>query len=611
MELLEMIVTDADGKTDKVITTNEGKQEKQSLNGQMACIQDSDGRPDMYRFYAMQIQNPYDADMNTAPKASIITMVIPLGGNMTGLYRFPHIGDKVLVGSSNGNLYMMGYLPNSDTPFNKEKKEASDAAGKEDTTVIDQDAQVFRYRKTGTNTRNGQSDEPYSEIGFYSETTEWLDKKSTSKPEPHTEKETGLPIVDKIKISSTGDIEQKAQNYNEFTAERIGIFAGYNDDISNLKKNQKEQLKNQPQSPASLSPLPQDSASEDPAFFRGDIQVRAKQRIVLKAEKGIEIVVGRSLIKIDDTGISLVSRKTSGSSVNAWDSAITLASRDGLSMFGQKVNISSALKFSITESFGGDISSMGGIMRINAHDLKMTSICKAAYVVKGTTASASFATNIASMSMGIDQNRGKSDLSSLSYSIPSYFSLGAGVVGTLIGVNWKYASSSVDAEDAAGSMLVITDLIMTIMGLVTMVLEKVFIPQPNQDNGGRDGLTFATTVAEYGLVLQMFIRLNLACLAWMNKAVYMMNHRCAIYESCQVAKRYSVRTAHGKSPLAGGDTMFITDLWRGFTGQAKWKIVLESIAALALVGGIGVGAAFGYLNKSDVDAETRKELELL
>ena len=97
----------------------------------------------------------------------------------------------------------------------------------------------------------------------------------------------------------------------------------------------------------------------------------------------------------------------------------------------------------------------------------------------------------------------------------------------------------------------------------------------------------------------------------MNKAVYMMNHRGAIYESCQVAKRYSVRTAHGKSPLAGGDTMFITDLWRGFTGQAKWKIVLESIAALALVGGIGVGAAFGYLNKSDVDAETRKELELL
>ena len=99
MELLEMIVTDADGKTDKVITTNEGQQEKQSVNGQMACIQDSDGRPDMYRFYAMQIQNPYDADMNTAPKASIITMVIPLGGNMTGLYRFPHIGDKVLVGS--------------------------------------------------------------------------------------------------------------------------------------------------------------------------------------------------------------------------------------------------------------------------------------------------------------------------------------------------------------------------------------------------------------------------------------------------------------------------------------------------------------------------------
>lgn len=611
MELLEMIVTDADGKTEKEITASTGNRERQDLTGRMACILDSAGQPDMYRFYAMQIQNPYDADMSTAPKASIITMVIPLGGNMTGLYRFPHIGDKVLVGSSSGNLYMMGYLPNSDTPFNKEKENASGSGKKEDTAVIDQEAQVFRYRKTGTNARNGQSEEPYSEIGFYSETTEWLEKKDPSKPAPHMEKETGLPIVDKIKISSTGDIEQKAQNYNEFTAERIGLFAGYNDDIPNRKKNQKEQLKNKPQETASLSPLPQDSAAEDPAFFRGDIQVRAKQRIVLKAEKGIEIVVGRSLIKIDDTGISLVSRKTSGSAVNAWDSAITLASRDGLSMFGQKVNISSALKFSITESFGGDISSMGGIMRVNARDLKMTSVCKAAYVVKGTTASASFATNIASMSMGIDQNRGKSDLASLNYSIPSYFSLGAGVVGTLIGVNWKYASSSVDAEDAAGSMLITTDLIMTIMGLVTMVLEKVFIPQPNQDNGGRDGLTFATTVAEYGLVLQMFIRLNLACQAWMNKAVYMMNYRGAIYESCQVAKRYSVRETAGKSPIAGADTMFITDLWRGFTGQSKWKIVLESIAALALVGGLATGGAFGYLNKSDVDAETRKELELL
>ncbi len=500
----------------------------------------------------------------------------------------------------------MGYLPSKEAPFSEKTGDEESAA------PFDKQGQVLRYKKTGMNTENASTDKAYSEIGFYSETTEWKEKEG--KENKKIDSETNLPLVDKIKISSTGDIETKAQNYSEVSAKRIALFAGYNDDIDNRKTAQYKALKNKGKPGRDAFPtLPLDFSTEDSAFFKGDIQMRAKQRIVLKAGKSIEIIAGRSIIRMDDTGISLISRKTSGAVVNPWDSAITVSSRSGLSMFGTQVNVSSAYGFSLSEMFGGSIASLGGVMRLYGSDVKLSTLTKVQYVVKGVTASASFATNIASMSMGTAQNAGTNEFASLNASVPDYVALGAGIAGTIVGVNWKLAASPADGDDVAGDMCVMTNLFLTILNVVTMVLDMAFIPEPNQEKGGRDGLTLAVSVAEYGIVLQMFIRLNVACLSLVNKAVFQLDYRGTIYEAAQNKKEYAVTQTNAKSPLAGtslGD-MLIVDAWKAFKGQDTWKIVLEGLAAPVVIAGVSVGSAFGVPNKFNVDDATRKELENL
>ena len=588
MNLQEMIVTDAEGK----IETAEGK----DLTG--SCIQGED----IYSFYAIKQKNDPKSKPTPEKMAAKVKIMMPLGGELNGLYRFPRVGEKVVVAVEGTSHYLMGYLPSEETPF------ADKVDGKESTEPFDKQGQVLRYKKTGDNVENKNTDKGYSEIGFYSETTEWKEK--DGKNNAVTDSKTGLPLVDKVKISSTGDIETKAQNYNEVSAKRIALFAGYNDEIDSRKANQYDALKNKEKVGRDAFPvLPLDFSTEDSSFFQGDIQMRAKQRIVLKAGKGIEIVAGRSIIRIDDSGISLISRKTSGAVVNPWDSAITVSSRGGLSMFGTRMNLSSAYGFSLTEMFGGSITSLGGVMRLGARNLKLSTLNKVAYVVKGVTASASFAANTASMSMGIAQNAGANEFSSLVANLPNYAALGAGGIGTFVGVNWKLASSDADSTDTASNMCIMTNLFLTILSFVTLVLDTAFIPNPDKNNGGRDGLTLAVAVVEYGIVLQMFIRLNLACLSWSNKSVFLLDHRGTIYESSYVKKEYAVRKTAAKSPLAGFDGTLITDLWNGFKGQAWWKIVLESLGAAVLIGGAAAGSVFGVSNKFNVDAAARKELE--
>ena len=83
MILQEMIVTDAEGK----IKTATGK----ILTGQ--CIQSED----MYSFYAIKQVN--DPAITPAPEQmpAKVRLTMPTGGELNGLYRFPRVGEKVLI----------------------------------------------------------------------------------------------------------------------------------------------------------------------------------------------------------------------------------------------------------------------------------------------------------------------------------------------------------------------------------------------------------------------------------------------------------------------------------------------------------------------------------
>lgn len=578
MTLQEMIVSDSKGETEK-------------SKGQ--CIREKD----IFSFYAVKQKN----NSGTETEVVIVRIMMPLGGELNGLYRFPRVGEKVVVAVEGTAHYLMGYLPGAETPFSETRDDKT-----ENTDPFDKQGQVLRYKKTGEN----DSNRPYSEIGFYSETTEWKEKEGAANTK--VDDASGLPVVDKVKIVSTGDVETSAQNYNEVSAKRIGLYAGYNDDISDRKIKQTENLKNNASSfdVKAFPVLPQDHKDQDPAFFQGDIQMRAKKRIVLKAEDTIEIVAGNSMIRLDSTGISLVSRKSSISAVNAWDSSITLSAREGVSIFGEKVSMDAALRFSISESFGSSISGLGGVMRIVAHDLMSKTLCKASYVLKGVSASVSFATNIASMGMGMDQDYNDTEKCALSNQMPSYFSLGAGVAGTAIAANWRLNTIEQADYDTAGNMMIMTDIMITILGLVTTVLDSLFLSETDQKKGGRSGLAMAAMVAEYGFILQMFIRLNVRNLTWFNTASYLMDFKGDIHELAAHHHQHTETTVTTKSALAGQGNLF-KNVWNTFSGQRNRAIASEILGALALAVGAGTGAFFGYRHVSSVNEGVRKELEAL
>ncbi|HAW34406.1 MAG TPA: hypothetical protein DCX19_07300 [Alphaproteobacteria bacterium] len=597
MNLREMIVTDANGKT--------GEKTENDIAGSICPVLTADRKEDMFHFYAVLQKNPVALSPVPQEKLpAVVTVVRPLGGATEGAARFPRVGEKVLVAvNEDGGCYLMGYLPGEEAPFSGKDENLAD-------TLKTRQGQVLRYKKTGDNTANEDTDKDYSEIGFYSETTEWKEK--DGKENAKTDSATGLPFVDKIRIASTGDVETKAQNYNEVSAKRIGFFAGYNDDIDSRKAKQAENLKaGKTEADKNAFPvLPQDHLDESPAFFSGDIQMRAKKRIVLKAEDSIEIIAGHSIIKLDSTGIALISRKASVSAVNAWDSAITVSSRDGLSMFGTKVGISAAYKFALTDGFGGGCSSFGGVMRVSGCDVRLKSLCKAAYTSNAAATGTAFASTIASMGMGMDEDLNGTEKSAFINAWPSYVSTGVGVLGTLISVNWGF-NTTAQIDDAAGGMVVIADFLMTVLGLVVSTLDSMVLSSTAKENGGQAGLTMAAMTVEYGLVIQIFFRLYAKNHEWLNTATYWMDFKGDTSECSKKFSHYTKGVVDAKSPVAGLETPFFKNLLVKFGSQDTVAIKAEVIGLLALIGGAAAGLALGYEHVGNVDDRIRKELEAL
>ena len=148
MILQEMIVTDSEGKT----KTADGKDQ----TGQ--CIECGDE----YTFYAIKRVNDPALKPKPEQMASRVKIMMPLGGDLNGMYRFPRVGEKVVVGVEGVSHYLMGYLPTAEKPFSPSGD-----------TVFNEEGQVLRYKKTGANVADKNRDKEYSEIGFYKEASRW------------------------------------------------------------------------------------------------------------------------------------------------------------------------------------------------------------------------------------------------------------------------------------------------------------------------------------------------------------------------------------------------------------------------------------------------------
>jgi hypothetical protein len=432
-----MTVCDGNGKT--VVANNPS-------GGTLACI----SKNDPYRFYAI-------TNTSGAVKTEVV-MMMPLGGIESGLFRFPKVGDKILVAQSerggSEDSYLMGYLPNtSDNQFNKVEDGAEDTAG-----ILGELGEVFRYKKTGSNT----SDEEYSEIGFYNRQTRW--KQSD---------DANCPKIDRISIQSTGDIRSKAQNHHQTKARRFELLVDC-DGVDHTDE---------------ARPLG-DGEGDDSRLYAGDAHIRAKNRLVFKAGQELRLQVGRSAIVISDDGITITSKKTKKNVAVPWDTVINLTPRDGITMFGQNVNVGAAYNFSLRESAGGAVSSLGGVMRLSARDLLAQSYCKVGYQANMTD----FIKLYTATSKAMESGKGD---------VPSYTSLLPSLVGAFANINWGYYASTANYADLPGDYAAYCGALLQILSLTYTSLDLSMSEEMKEQNGGRDAFNLAALADQQEKVQEM------------------------------------------------------------------------------------------------------------
>jgi hypothetical protein len=523
-----------------------------------------------YQFYAKKRTSDADTE--------VVNLVMPFGGKESGFFRYPREGETILVDQdAAGAYYLMGHLPSeSDIHNNFLINEVNAGAfGKEKQDLKDEAGMILRYQQTGK--KEQKSTDPsdrYSEIGFYHRPTQW----KTSE-EVYTDKTADIPKIDQLNIQSTGDIHTKAKNHHRMKAKRIEILS--NVEESDFSENLTG--KNRPYG---------DKGADISQLLQGDIHLRGKRRILLKAGSEIRLEVGRSTIVISDAGIVLSSRKTHSDIHNTLDTVLSVLPRDGITMFGQHLKLAAAYDWSIAENMGSSIKGTAGIMRLLGKDIRASTISGVAYITNFVSQTAALAANLTSMSMGTHD---EDNIQSVK--LPSYVGMGVGLAGTLINVliGLKYPDSG-KLDDPDSKIVKYIVLALQMMSTVITAIETIYISP--EDKKGKDALALAGVVAEWGCLLPVFIAICAASVGpfmVFNDSVHWGNNGELTLLGAEI-KTFAIDEAIVNSPLAGG-VDFLSPLDRKSWYEKLWDFVNDHrigfvLGTVGVIGG-GVGLGFG------------------
>jgi hypothetical protein len=501
---------------------------------------------------------------------------MPVGGTESGLFRFPRVGEKVLVGTEENTHYLMGYLPTSESSSRFQLAGMSQDDGR---------GAVFRYQQTGKK-EGKEGDEPYSEIGFYHKPTAW--KPSEDDTGNYADTAEGYPKVDRIHIQSTGDIHTKAKNHHRMKAKRFELFVDC------------EPPKKEGDTPFG------DREVDDSFLYAGDAHIRAKNRLVIKAGESIELRVGRSSIVINDEGIIIASRKTQ-SVYSSWDTVLDLKGSAGLSMFGQHVKIRGGIDYTLSEGYGGSLSSRLGVMRVAGFDIRAETLNTYNYIARGLGNGIDFLFNLGTMITGASGAESAIGDATKSFSVSPLLNFVAS----------KGSSETAGGPDFQGIMLDFLDILLSVLGVIEMVLEMTIPKKDKRDKHGRDGLYTALALVEYGLILECFRELCLPSMlyAFFEASLHLTSQSKVLIDA-QAMEANLVWEKTGNTPAAGLSTKETKEVYKdGFT---KFKDKLVSKLSIAkVVGGVGVGLAVagglitGKVLTAQQDAALEAELRSL
>ena len=589
-DLETMIVCGADGNTNKkgeIALKNFGK--------------------DFYVFFAKK-SNGEQIDKKIAE----VILTMPVGGNQNGLLRFPRIGEKILAGVQGSVRYLMAYVPNVD---DMEFREASQDQVEAD-KLVSSEAVTLRYKSPHAFPKNdaGREKKQISEFKISTQKTYWPTTKDS---------DLDFPEIDRIDVTSSGDVITTAQNYNEVNASRIGLFAGVQSDLEKSKQEVLDSKENGGNYVNGLAALPLDNKDDNLSFTKGDVQVRADHRVVINAQSGIELRCGRSVLKIDDSGIKLISAQIDPLYSTGDDSTLSISAREGVSVSGDTIDLVAKVKYSLSEQMGGKLSSFAGMTRLSTHNFRSTINSSVDHLANITMATLqAVETGVA---MGLGRERKVSD----SKGDGSYFETFAKCAGTVSSLNGvlglpvgpiikkiaggdeDYATGLSHAYDSADFCLSVIDLVFTAKYLVFLALDYTV---HSQGSTYRDALNIVNFTINYALLEIMAIytqmhdekrnAINYASLGLESRGVTMDGNKLLLHVT--EADTYEGPTAHLNA--TGAIVNKATSALSGMSKKAIAGLVVGGVVGAAAA---GLGGCALYFSKQDADDEALKDLQEL
>ncbi|MDR2865194.1 MAG: hypothetical protein LBV68_06280 [Spirochaetaceae bacterium] len=316
---------------------------------------------------------------------------------------------------------------------------------------------VLRYKKQGDNTAKAKLLEnlnrsdttptrkaysrkmEYSEIGFYKDMTPFTTARKGTDGNEERDAEGKVqkyyPEIDRINIQSTGDIDSTAVNRHLMKAKRFEILANV-DEVDHTKKS------------LSADELPLgDVMGDNYGLSKGDVQVRAGGRVIIKADSEITFQVGRTKLTIKDGSFEVSSRQIKGSNVPTdFDPVIKFSSRGGVSIGGSSVGISAGWGWNILDSMGSGITgTLGGIAQFG-RSINLGTNTAFANIFTTAIFTSNFAFNMKLMTMAKDKDYdfNPAYLSAIKSMIQSMVKLLQGVATSIIQMKTDYSKEKAD-----------------------------------------------------------------------------------------------------------------------------------------------------------------------
>jgi hypothetical protein len=274
-------------------------------------------------------------------------------------------------------------------------------------------------------------------------------------------------------------------------------------------------------------------------------------------------------------------------------------------MFGQHVGIRGGIDYTLSEGYGGSITSRLGVMRLAGFDIRAETLNTFNYFTRGLGNGVDFLANLGTMiagSTGAGSSIGKStELITTSPAVNFFASKGSSVTA--------------GGLDFDGMILGLLDILLLVLMVVEIALDMAIPKVHKRDKHGRDGLYAALALVEYGLILECFREL---CTPRFKYAIFEASLHLTSKAGVLLDGLDSLTSIRNKadanSPLAGTSTKNLKQAYKDGWGRFKDKLleILEDkkkLVGLIAVAGVGIVAAGGLGAGIGLSMNQDKELE--